>query len=233
MISCPWQRSRGIRSACLFFLFLVSLHAAAQQRGLGLYAGVAVGQFQFEEDRGPLSVDAENSLVDDLVGSAAQAIDILPSRLDDSELAFKILGGWNFNDNLGVEVSYGRANELTSAYTEQVGDATVTANLSTNIDIGSARVMGYLPLRLGAVFGGLGYFSAETSSTQNVGLVVSGAGGVQGSVNLGGTATDNGPTAIVGFQWALSSLMLRADYELFDMNAGSAATLNVGISLGF
>ena len=232
MFSSPWRGSGRIRAVCLCFLLLVNLPAAAQLRGLGLYAGIGVGNFQFEDDQGPISVEVDDRLVDELVGGATQRIGI-PSRLDDSELAWKLFGGWNVTRNLGVEVSYGRTSELTSTYSEQVGDVTVSANLSTNIDIGSARVMGYLPFRLGAVFGGLGYFNAETNSTQNVGLTLVGAGSVVNTVNLGGSATDSGPTAIVGFQWGLPLLVLRADYELFDMNAGRAATLNVGVSLGF
>ena len=211
-----------MRVVFAILLLLTSLDAASQQRGLGLYAGIGLGQFQFEEDQGPLSVDVDDTLT----------IGLRSARLDDSELAWKLFGGWNLTGNLGVEVSYGRANELTSTYMKQVGDVTVSANLSTDIDIGSARVMGYLPFRIGSFFGGIGYFSAETNSTQNVGLVVSGVGSVQDTVNLGGSATDSGPTAIVGFQWALSSLVLRADYELLDMNAGRAATFNVGVSLG-
>ena len=222
-----------MRAVLAFFLLLASLHAAAQQRGLGLYAGVGIGKFQFEEDHGPLSVVLDDRRVDEIVGNVTQTIGIRSVRLEDSELSLKIFGGWNITGNLGVEVSYGRANELTSTYTEQVGDVALSANLSTNIDIGTARVMGYLPFRVGAFFGGLGYFSAETSSTQNVGLVVSGVGSVQNAVNLGGTATDSGPAAIVGFQWALPTLVLRADYELLDMNAGSAATLSAGVSLRF
>ena len=222
-----------MRFLLAFFLLLASLHAAAQQRGLGLYAGVGIGKFQFEEDHGPLSVEVDARVLDGIVGNATQNISIRSARLDDSELSLKIFGGWNITGNLGVEVSYGRANELTSTYTEQVGDVTVSANLATDLDIGTARVMGYLPFRVGAFFGGLGYFSAETSSTQNVGLVVSGVGSVQNAVSLGGSATDNGPTAIVGFQWALPTFVLRTDYELLDMNAGSAATISAGISLQF
>ena len=222
-----------MRFLLAFFLLLASLHAAAQQRGLGLYAGVGIGKFQFEEDHGPLSVEVDDRVLDGIVGNATQNISIRSARLDDSELSLKIFGGWNITGNLGVEVSYGRANELTSTYTEQVGDVTVSANLATDLDIGTARVMGYLPFRVGAFFGGLGYFSAETSSTQNVGLVVSGVGSVQNAVSLGGSATDNGPTAIVGFQWALPTFVLRTDYELLDMNAGSAATISAGISLQF
>ena len=221
-----------VRVGLPFFLLLLSLDAAAQQRGLGLYAGIGLGQFQLEENQGPLSVEVDDGALDGVVGGITQTIGLRATPLDDSELAWKLFGGWNINGNLGVEVSYGRANELTSTYTEQVGNATVSANLSTNIDIGTARVMGYLPFRIGSLFGGIGYFSAETNSTQNVGLIVSGVGRVQDTVNLGGSASDRGPTAIVGFQWALSSLVLRADYELLDMNAGSAATFNLGVSLG-
>ena len=206
---------------------------AAQQRGLGVYAGIAVGQFQFEEATGPLSVEVDEGLVGGIVGDAAEGIGIRSARLEDSELTLKLFGGWNVTEYLGVEVSYGRASELTSTYTEQVGDHTVSANLATNINIASARVMGYLPFRLGAVFGGIGYFNAETSSTQNVGLLVSGVGTVGNTVNLGGSATDSGPTAVVGLQWSLPSLTLRADIEYMEMNAGNAATANIGVSLGF
>ena len=222
-----------VRVVLASFLLLSSLDAASQQRGLGLYAGIGLGQFQFEENHGPLSVEVKDGLLDGVVGGVTQSIGLRSARLDDSQLSLKIFGGWNIADNLGVEVSYGRASDLTSTYSEQVGDVTVSANLSTDIDIGTARVMGYIPFRLGALFGGLGYFNAETNSTQNVGLVVSGSGSVQSPVTLGGSATDSGPTAIVGFQWSLPTLTLRADYELMDMNAGSAATLNVGVSLGF
>jgi len=222
-----------VRAAFFFLVLLASLQAGAQQRGLGIYAGVGVGNFQYEEDHGPLSVVVEDRPLDDIVRSATRTIGLRSVGLDDSELAWKIFGGWNFTNNLGVEVSYARANDLTSTYSEQIGDITVSANLSTNVDIGAARVMGYLPFRLGALFGGVGYFNAQTSSTQSVGLMVSGTGSIQDSIELGGSSTDNGLTAIVGFQWALPILMLRADYELMDMNAGSAATLNVGVSLGF
>ena len=222
-----------LRAVGLFFLLLVSLQAAAQQRGLGVYAGIGIGNFQFEEDQGPISVAVDDRLADEIIVGATQTIGIHSARLDDSELAWKIFGGWAITDNLGLEVSYGRANELTSTYSEQVGDETVSANLSTNIDIAAARVVGYLPFRLGALFGGVGYFSAETRSTQNIGLTVAGAGSVRNTVTLGGSATDSGPTAIVGLQWGLPSLVLRADAELFDMNAGRAATLKVGVQFGF
>ncbi|MYJ95723.1 MAG: outer membrane beta-barrel protein [Proteobacteria bacterium] len=221
-----------LRAASLVFLLLLSLQAAAQLRGLGAYAGIGVGNFQFEEDQGPISVVVDDTLVDEIVGGATQRIGI-PSRLDDSELAWKLFGGWNVTRNLGIEVSYGRASDLTSTWSQQVGDVTVSANLATNIDIGTVRAMGYLPFRLGAFFGGLGYFNAKTSSTQNIRLSVAGAGGVLNTVNLGGSATDSGPTAIVGLQWRLPLLMLRADYELMDINAGRAATVNVGVSVGF
>ncbi|MYF70859.1 MAG: outer membrane beta-barrel protein [Proteobacteria bacterium] len=142
-----------LRAASLVFLLLLSLQAAAQLRGLGAYAGIGVGNFQFDEDQGPISVVVDDTLVDEIVGGATQRIGI-PSRLDDSELAWKLFGGWNVTRNLGIEVSYGRASDLTSTWSQQVGDVTVSANLATNIDIGTVRAMGYLPFRLGAFSGG-------------------------------------------------------------------------------
>ena len=230
----PRTERSMVRVALAFFLLLVSLHAAAQQRGLGLYAGIGVGKFQFEEDHGPLSVVLDDRRVDEFVGDVTQTIGIRSVRLEDSELSWKIFGGWNITGNLGVEVSYGRANELTSTFTEQFGGRNRLSKPFHEYRHRNGESDGLPSISRGRVFRGASATSVrKTSSTQNVGLVVSGVGSVQNAVNLGGSATDSGATAIVGFQWALPTFVLRADYELLDMNAGSAATLSAGVSLRF
>lgn len=222
-----------MRFILALLVLLASTGAAAQQPGLGLYLGLGVGNFRFEEDQGPLSVAVDRSLADRVAGELAGSVGTTAARLDDSELAWKLFGGWDLSRHLGVEISYGRTNELTSVYTEQVGDVTVSANLSATLDIQTARVMGYLPVRVGAVYGGLGYFSAESQSTQNIGLVLAGIDGAQAPVRLGGSSTESGPTASLGFRFPLLRFSLRAEFEWLQMSAADAATLSVGASMRF
>lgn len=65
-------------------LGLISMPALAAD-GQGFYAGAGVGQ---------LGVDFSGD------------IDTSPISFDDSDTAFRIFGGWQFNDNFGLEAGY-------------------------------------------------------------------------------------------------------------------------------
>ena len=200
----------------------------AQQGLLGLYVGAGAGSFQFDEDqRGVLSS----------LGAIGEALPVGGLRIpgvDDSTIAWKVFGGWQFTDVLGVEVSYGQTSNLETTYSTPVGDATVSARLGTDVGIGTARVMGFLPVRWVSVFGGIGYFQAETNASDDIELVIGGVSETRRAVTLGGSAgTQRGPTAILGVQFSLPSVIVRADYEWLDMDAAAASTIGVGVSLRF
>ena len=200
----------------------------AQQGLLGLYVGFGAGNFQFdEEQRG-------------LASSLATVSDRLPvgglriPGIDDSAVTWKIFSGWQFTDYLGAEIGYRQTRDLESAYSTSVGDLTVSARIATDVEIGTARVMGFLPVRWVSLFGGIGYFQADTTASEEIDLTIAGISAAQNAVTLGGSpSSERGPTVILGVQWALPSVIIRADYEWLDMEAADASMIGIGASLRF
>ena len=225
-----------MRYAPVVLALLVSPHALAQQ-SLGLYVGIGLGNFQFEEDSRSLAANpaAGRPRVDEITNRAVTSVvGLRVPGVEDSALALKFYGGWNLTEFLGVEVSYSLTDKLATTYSTRVDELTVSTSIATEMEVGAARVMGYLPLGWGALFGGLGYFQANFSPSENVAIVVSGAADDSNAVTLGGTITsEKGPTALVGVEWSLASVAIRADYEWLDMGAADASTVGVGVTLRF
>ena len=217
-----------MRYSVLVLCLLAAGPAAAQRGLLGLYVGAGLGSFQFDENqRGQLPSIS-------VLGSDVPVGGLRIPVIDDSVTTWKVFGGWQMSPNLGVEVSYGQTQDLETSYSAMVGDLTVATNLATDVSVGAARAMGYLPLRLVTLYGGLGYFEADFSASGEIDLVISGAANARDTVQLGGVAgSDSGATALIGVQWSLFSLSFRADYEWLDMEAASASTLGVGVALRF
>ena len=223
-------------------ILMFSVPALAQQRGLGLYVGIGLADYGFDQDPGSLSLAVDPGVSGSLpgirppnggLGSASTVVGPDTGSIDGSAAALKLVAGWNITGNLGVEIGYSRTDELVTGYSEVVGDLTLSANIATTITLGSVRLMGYLPFGFGTAFAGLGYFNSESSSSQNVNLAISGVGGIRESVSLGGTLTEAGPTASVGMQWRLVLLTVRAEYEWFAMNDAEASQIGVGVMLQF
>ena len=217
-----------MRYSVLVLCLLAAGPAAAQQGLLGLYVGAGLGSFEFDENqRGRLPSFS-------VPGSDVPVGGLRIPGIDDSVTTWKVFGGWQMSPNLGVEVSYGQTQDLETSYSAMVSDLTIATDLATDVSVGTARAMGYLPLRLVTLFGGLGYFEADFSASGEIDLVISGAANARDTVQLGGAAgSDSGATALIGVQWSLFSLSFRADYEWLDMEAASASTLGVGVALRF
>ena len=221
---------------------LLSVPALAQQGGLGLYVGIGLADFGFDQDPGGLSLAVDPGANGSLpgirpsnggAGPASTVVGPDTGSIDGSAAALKLVAGWNITGNLGVEIGYSRTDELVTGYAEDIGDLTLSANIATNMTLGTVRLMGYLPFGFGTAFAGLGYFDAESTSSQNINLAIAGVGGIRESVSLGGTLTEAGPTASLGMQWRLVLLTIRAEYEWFDMNDSDASQIGVGVMFEF
>ena len=217
-----------MRCASVFLALLLSTPAMAQQGLLGLYVGFGAGNFQFDEDQRGLAASLES------VSETLSAGGLRIPGIDDSALTWKIFSGWQFTDNLGVEVGYRQARDLETSYSASVGDLTVAASIATDVEIGTARVMGFLPIRWLSLFGGIGYFQADATASEQIGLTIAGIPAAGHAVTLGGSpSSENGPTVILGAQWALPSVIIRADYEWLGMEAADASMIGIGASLRF
>lgn len=156
-------------------------HAEVQP---GFYAGAAIGQASFEVDG---------------IG------------FDESDTAFKVFGGYAFNDFFALEGAYfdGGAPEM------RIGDASVDAQLTGLM----AAAVGRLPLGdMFSVYGKLGFttYDFEVNGRQN------------GQTFMTFDGSDEevfyGIGAAIGFA---PSLEVRAEYEALDLSGGNYNVISV------
>ena len=110
------------------------------------------------------------------------------SGIDDSDTGFKVFGGYNFNENFGVEVSYFDFGEASA---ELSGDS-----VSVGVSGLSASAVGRLPVsEMFSLYGKLGFASYDVDVKFNIAGFGSGSGsesdsdmiyGVGGALSFGG-----------------------------------------------
>jgi OmpA-OmpF porin, OOP family len=120
---------------------LAATQASAQAQDMGFYIGGAIGQAELKG-----------------------ACDGLPAgtSCDDKDSAWKVLGGYQFNRNLAVELGYANLGEASASL------AGVTANVEVTawdlVAVGSFPIVDKF-----SVYGKLGMFRSEAEGTSNVG----------------------------------------------------------------
>ncbi len=142
-----------------------------------------------------------------------QAIPGLPSRFEEDDTAFKVFAGYNFDLPVvafGIEAGYvdfGRPEIATT-----LGELT--------FDTTGFNVWGIAALDTGLVelFGKLGYIAWE----------------VDGSL-IGQSASEDGSDIGygLGLRFGLGPVMIRGEYELYDLDDIDVSMLSVGVSYQF
>ena len=130
--------------------------------------------------------------------------------IDDSDTGFKIFGGYTFNENWGVEVSYFDFGEASAS---DGGDS-----VSVGVTGLSAAAVGRLPINdMFAVYGKLGFASYDVKAKFNV----AGFGS--------GSASDSDSDMIYGIGGAMSfggNFEARLEYEALNVD-GDASMISV------
>ena len=143
-----------MRFLLLPLALMLSVPVLAQQGGLGLYVGIGLADFGFEQDPGGLSLAVDPGVSGSLpgirpsnggAGPASTVVGPETGNIDGSAAALKLVAGWNITGNLGVEIGYSRTDDLVTGYSEEVGDLTVSANIATNTTLGAVRLMDICP----------------------------------------------------------------------------------------
>jgi OOP family OmpA-OmpF porin len=166
--------------------------ATAQEDSRGGYMGFAFGTFIYEETDAELGFEI----------------------VDDSTTAYRILGGYRFNDHFAVEGGWGATDDLKESLTASlplIGD--ITLDTKADYQAFSVRALGIIPLRKVSLIGGIGYYDAELNAT----LSVAGFGAEDYVVDT------DGATLMTGLEVDLSRMHLRAEIEWFDSEPGVEA----------
>lgn len=179
--------------------------AAAQDVDSGWYAGIGFGALSHDEAIAP-----------DLY-------------IDDAVAATKLFGGFRWNSRWGLEFSYVDSSSIASSPDglDLLADQ-FSSVYSTQIAALTIRPMAYLPVSWGTLFGGLGFFEGDRRSDPAIAAPLG-----FGSVPTRIEATDSGATLLLGTEWPIGSLRLRAEYEWWDVERASSSSLGLGLSYRF
>ena len=136
--------------------------------------------------------------------SHTQPADVAGPELSDDTGAFRLVGGYRFNDHYAVDAGFG-----------------TTADIKRTFSAVSVRGVALLPVSIVDLFGGAGYYEATFNKS-----VLSGADGFD--------QTDSGATLIGGLVFNLPRVSIRGEYEWFDTGgAREASSIGVLVLLRF
>jgi len=206
-----------MRGLIIFGLLAASSVVTAQDRAGG-YIGGELGQFDYSED----------------LSAIAPGIDF-----DESSTSLKLLGGYRFNDYLGVEADWRSVDDLETTQSFFIPDiGTLTTTLGAEIDAITIRVLGYVPFPWGSLIYGGGYFDYDAdvyvrARLQGGGPLPGPGPGPNPGLELRDSASDSGGTAILGLQWELNSINIRVNYEWFNIEDADVQQIGAGIAYRF
>jgi hypothetical protein len=186
-------------------LAVATTAAGAQDVDSGWYAGIGIGALSHDE---------------------AIAPDIY---VTDAVAATKLFGGFRWNSRWGLELSYVDSSSIDSA-PDGLGLLAdqFSSVYSTQIEALTIRPMAYLPVSWGTLFGGLGFYGGDRRSDPAIGAPL-GFGSLPTSIE----ASDSGATLLLGTEWPIGSLRLRAEYEWWDVERANSSSLGLGLSYRF
>jgi Outer membrane protein beta-barrel domain len=170
--------------AALALFGAATVHAESQP---GFYAGAGIGQASLEADD---------------VG------------FDANDTAFKVFGGYSFNDHFAVELTY-----LDGGAPDESFDFGIGTPVTVEADITAFGVsaVGRLPINdTFAIFGKLGYASYDVELT-----------GRAGGFSTTEDASDEDLSYGIGLALSFGAFGLRAEYEAVDVSDGAFNVLSV------
>lgn len=106
------------------------------------------------------------------------------------------------------------------------GVGPVSATVGADFDLITLRGLWHAPLSWGSFFVGAGYFDGEVNAFVDLTEGTS-------SLHVEDTASEDGPTAILGLQWDLTRLSLRVEYEWWDIEDADAEQIGAGVHFRF
>jgi hypothetical protein len=178
-------------------LWLFAATANAQDYS-GPYLGVSVGSFDYTES------------------------DELGVLIADSAAAYRLIGGYQVNENLAIEAGIGKTGDLKESF-PFIGGGSL--DVRADYEFVTVRALGLVPLDSFDFFGGIGYYDA----TVNVSATATGAGSLGEDED-----DDSGATLLGGVQFYLDNFTIRGEYEWFDTDSDVEAwDISVGVLFRF
>jgi len=205
-------------------LLLASTATVAQANELNnseaWYLGGFIGQSNFDVSKSDLDLPAS-------------------ANLDDSDTAFKVIAGYEFNEYFAIEGGYADLGELSFGISEQYSET----NWSYNVDVNATgelngflvNLVGKLPLNDAThLYAKVGAFSWDAKVTATY-------SGVENhydqsyTFNSSESESDDGTDVFygVGIGYKIDNFMLRAEFERMDSDGEDTDVLSIGATYHF
>ena len=161
----------------------------------GFYLGTAIGQAKFKND--------------DFQSLGNEGFDV-----DRKDTAFKLFAGYQFNPNFAVEASYVDFGDFEANAFATDGLNVASGSVKASADGFGFALVGRLPIDAGfSVFGKLGLIAWD--------------GDISGNATLNGTTLvdirqsddDIDPFYGVGVEYVVNQVMVRAEFERYDLSS--------------
>jgi hypothetical protein len=145
--------------------------------------------------------------------------------LEDKTMAYKVYGGYRFDERWTIEGSYGQTASLEwSEFADIPGFGFVSATLKGDYDVIEIRGLAHFDWFLV----GLGYWDADLSAT------LSGNTSFAGPFDVWASDSDSGTSLIVGGEWHRDKLVIRSELDYFDTDSAiDVYTFGVGLHFRF
>lgn len=178
----------------------------------GLVASPAFAQsYQYNPHEGPyLGAGIGHAMLDN---STLDDLDDLGFDTDDNDIGYKLFAGYQFNPNFAVEASYLDFGDFTADLTVTNGTDTGTADAKASVDGFGFAVLGKLPIQGPfSLYGKLGLIAWDGEAT--------GTARVNGNLvaHERESADDIDPFYGVGAEYIVNQLVIRAEYERYDLS---------------
>ena len=181
-------------------LSLAFVQAAAAQDRSGPYVGFSAGSFDFADDE---------------------------EIIDGSTSTYRLIGGYRFNDNFGLEGGWGETGDIEESATEffpPVGN--ISVNYGVDFEVLTVRALGFLPLDRVSLVGGVGYYDADFTITATASAL-----GVTASDSV--SDSERGATLVGGLELNLERIDIRGELEWFDIDEAEAWDFSIGVLFRF
>ena len=192
-----------------FILIVMAIglaHVAAAQEDAndedrGPYLGLSLGAFSYEKDNRPFGI-----------------------HVDDTTSAYRIIGGYRFNEHFALEGAWGETGDIEDTVTVGTSQGDLGIDVKGEYEVLTIRALGIMPLgEKVSLYGGLGYYNA-TVTTHILADV--------GSYDFEDRA--NGATVVGGVEFKLERMNIRAEIERSEVDGGTDTwDINVGMLFRF
>jgi opacity protein-like surface antigen len=146
---------------------------------------------------------------------------------DDSTSTYRIVGGYRFNENFGLEGGWGETGDIEVSETEFIPQfGNITVNLGVDFEVLTVRALGFLPFDRLSLVGGVGYYDADFTITGT-------ASALGMTVSESDSDSENGATLVGGLEFNLERIDIRGELEWFDIDDAEAWDFSIGVLFHF